>query len=144
MKAMERRRVRQALTMVQLEELAGLSEGYYNKMLHAEMPDGRQSSWSVLQRLVDVLWPDGRCRVKLTTVGPDNLLTAASILKLNENLRTYYRGRLLALAESGGRARAKSLTPRERQAIAKMGATARWNKFYQQRAELAEESFCPS
>jgi len=110
-----------------VEEKAGLSEGYYAKILHGE----RLASFDTLNRIVvAMMWGD--VKVKLHTVSPRQAMRGAEaterILKINESVRTYQRGRMLELAPYGGFARAESLSPERRKAIAQHAARVRWGR----------------
>jgi len=108
-----------------LEEKAGLSEGYYAKLLHSE----RVASWDVLNRIVVALMM-GHFKVKIhTIIDPRGAIaTEASIQNLNQAVRTYLRGRCIDIAPLGGIARAESLSPERRKAIAQHAARVRWGR----------------
>lgn len=51
-------------------ELAGLSDRYFPKALHAHEVCGREPTWPVLQAMFDALFPDGYQLVVLPVPGP--------------------------------------------------------------------------
>jgi hypothetical protein len=140
MMAIERRRVTLGWPMWRLEEAAGLSEGYYSKMLHADSAEGRQATWPVLQKVADALWPDGRCTVKVSVQGPDSMLPGAAIKQTNAAFRTYLRGYFIAMGQRGARARNAKLTAAERSEAARRANLARQRK----RREAAKPTEAPA
>jgi hypothetical protein len=48
----ERRRQQVGLTCWQLEDAAGLNDGHFSHLLHADRPSGRQGSWNAYRRIV--------------------------------------------------------------------------------------------
>ena len=126
--------------MWELEEKAGLSEGYYSKMLHADSAEGRQASWQVLQKVANALWPDGRCTVKLVAHDPDSVLTGAAIKAANRGFQTYLRGYFIAMGQRGAQARNAKLTPEQRSEAARRANLTRQRK----RREAAKPTEAPA
>src|SRR5262245_514666 len=129
MAAIEHRRAVLGWPMWELEERAGLSEGYYSKMLHADnTPQGRQASWSVLQKIVDVMFQD-KYAIKFALVDPDAVLLEARMKKVNEAVRTYLRKYFAVIGALGAARRNEQLSAAQRSAIAsragKIGAQRR-------------------
>jgi hypothetical protein len=127
MQAIEARRARAGLSMVQLEELAGLSEGYFSKMLHPQSAEGRCASLDMVQKIVDVLF-DGACVVKLLERHQSGIPAEANIKKINAAVRTYLRGHCIKIAPLGAAARNKKLTPAQRRTLARRAIRARWKR----------------
>jgi hypothetical protein len=125
MQAIEARRARAGLSMVQLEELSGLSEGYFSKCLHASSAEGRRATLDTLQKIVDVLF-DGVCVVKLLERHQSGIPAEANIKKINAAVRTYLRGHCIKIAPLGAAARNKKLTPAKRRALARRAIRTRW------------------
>jgi hypothetical protein len=126
MLAIERHRVRQGLSMVVLEEKAGLSEGYYSKMLHASNADGRRASLDTMQKVVNALFAGGRCGVRL--MEREGSARQPSMEKINRGLRTHFRAYLMQLGRLGARRRNERLTPEQRSANARHAARVRWRR----------------
>jgi hypothetical protein len=126
MKAIEYHRVRAGLSMVELEEAAGLSEGYFSKMLHAGSADGRRASLDMMQKVVDVLFAGGRCGVRL--MEREGNTRQPSMEKINRGLRTHFRAYLMQLGRLGARRRNERLTPEQRGANARHAARVRWQR----------------
>lgn len=125
MRAVEYHRTRQGLTMLELEELAGLSEGYYSKMLHASSQEGRCGSLAMVQKLCDALFVNGRCGVRLMAREPAR---QPSMEKINRGLRTHFRAYLMELGRKGAQRRNEKLSPAERSANARHAARVRWRR----------------
>jgi hypothetical protein len=140
MKAIEYHRVRQGLSMVVLEERAGLSEGYFSKMLHADSAEGRRASWQVLERVASALWPDGRCTVKVSAQGPGSMLPGATIKATNRAFQTYLRRYFIAMGQRGAKARNERLTPQQRSEAARRANLTRQKK----RREAAKPTEAPA
>ena len=141
MAAIEQRRRALGWPMWELEERAGLSEGYYSKMLHADnAPQGRQASWSVLQKIVDVLFA-GKYAIKFAAVSPDSILTEARMQQVNESVRTYLRKYFADLGATGAKRRNERLSAAQRSAISsragKVGAQRRREQRERDRATIA-------
>ena len=57
--ACERRRLQLGWPMAYVDDMAGLNDAYYAKMLYSETPSGRKARYETLQWVLDALWPDG-------------------------------------------------------------------------------------
>lgn len=110
-----------------VEERAGLSEGYYSKVVHPDGPEGRIASWEVLQRIVAAIFDKGP-KVVFKAHDDEAMLAVASKPIHNASLKTYFRGQLIRISMLGGARRAQVLSPRQRQAIAWKAARTRWGR----------------
>src|SRR5262249_16637747 len=91
MAAIEHRRAVLGWPMWELEERAGLSEGYYSKMLHADnAAQGRQASWSVLQKIVDVMFAD-KYAIKFALASRDSVRKEAEKKQVKDFLRPHQK-----------------------------------------------------
>jgi hypothetical protein len=126
--------------MWELEEKAGLSEGYYSKMLHADSAEGRQATWPVLQKVADALFPGRRCTVKLSAQEPDAVLAAPAIKTANRGFQTYLRSYFISIGQRGGKARAKAMTREQRSEAARRANLTRQRK----RREAAKPTEAPA
>ena len=131
MTAIERRRARLGWPMWELDEKAGLSEGYYSKMLHAGSTEGRRASVETLEKVLDAMF-QGAYILRFSKVRDDDLLSTARLKKINANLRTYLRHHMITIAPLGAKARVESQTPERRRAIARHAARVRWERHKQQ------------
>jgi hypothetical protein len=129
---LERHRQKFGVSMWKINEGAGTQEGYYARALYADTPTGRMATWPVLQKIMDVLFPDG---VEITMKPWKGCLDASKhrIAISFDHARYDFQARPDWMAElskkgasKGGRARAAKLSPRRRKAIAKRAARARW------------------
>jgi hypothetical protein len=44
---------------MEVDDAAGLHDGFYSKLLHADRPSGRQVRWETLQLVITALFPAG-------------------------------------------------------------------------------------
>jgi hypothetical protein len=140
MQALEYHRIRRGWPMWEMDERAGLSEGYYSKMLHCDAPEGRQATWPILQKVANALWPDGRCTVKVSAQGPDSMLPGATIKTTNRAFQTYLRRYFIAMGQRGAKARNERLTPQQRSEAARRANLTRQKK----RREAAKPTEAPA
>jgi hypothetical protein len=56
---LDRRRHQLSLKMWEVDDLAGLNDGHYAHLLHADRPSGRQGTWASLHLVFSALFPDG-------------------------------------------------------------------------------------
>jgi hypothetical protein len=113
--------------MWKVEEQAGLSEGYYSKMLHASSAEGRRASVDTLEKVCDALF-QGAYILRFSKARSDALLATARLKKVNANLRTYLRHHMITIAPLGARALNDSLSPEERRARARHASRVRWER----------------
>src|SRR5262245_12027177 len=126
MSAIEHERHRQGLSLVMLEDKAGISEGHLAKLNHpGEGQGSRVGTWATLQLIVDALFPDGGATIKLIPHGRVPASAPISSFKL-KILKAYHRQMLAQIAASGGIARMERLTHEQRRDLGRRGAEARW------------------
>jgi len=140
------------LTMEQCDDVSGNQDGFTAKMLAPETKSGRQAQWRTVQNLTDSLMPLGY-KLRIVPIGsPDEIraiinrklarlgkeLTGLSYQQKIEKINKLGRMQMRDLARHAGRlgglSRAKKLTPKQRQRIARKGGKARWLKRIDQRA----------
>lgn len=127
----ERRRQQLRLSSWQVDDVAGLQDGYYQKMLHADAASGRQARWEMIQMLIDALFPDG-FDLKLK---PNNgaILDVASMTGKLRNVTAFFdskaqrevmseRGKLGAAALHGKR------SPKQRSRNGRKAVQVRWKR----------------
>ncbi|MEH2521570.1 hypothetical protein V1279_007143 [Bradyrhizobium sp. AZCC 1610] len=121
---LEIERMRQAVGWPcwQLEEVAGLNDGHYQHLLHADRPHGRQGSWKMIQLLVEALFPAGFDLVLMPKRG--GALTAEShALKVKfaqaDHNRQTRRELMRELGKRGAAARKLKLTEKQIKKIAR-------------------------
>jgi len=56
---LERRRQQLGWSMWLVDDAAGLNDGHYAKLLHADRPSGRQGTWASLHLIISALFPEG-------------------------------------------------------------------------------------
>jgi hypothetical protein len=128
MAAVEHRRAALGWPMWRVDEEAGISEGYYSKMLHADSAEGRRATWEILQKVANALWPEGRCTVRLLAQDPDSMLPGAAIKATNRAFQTYLRSYFISLGRLGAKARNAKLTPEQRSEAARRANFSRQRK----------------
>ncbi len=141
---LERRRQQLGWTMSELDDFAGLNDGHFGHLLHADRPSGRQGRWEIVQLLISALFPDG-FDLTLTPKRGEVLTAQALARKIKvagaDRDRLGRRALMRALASRGGRARAqkyKTMSKEERERIAKKARkTRRKNRLL--RARLKKE-----
>ena len=55
----ERRRQQLGWPMWKVDDVSGLNDGHFAKLLHADRPSGRQAQWQTLQLVISALFPKG-------------------------------------------------------------------------------------
>lgn len=126
----ERRRIEQGWTCLELDAAAGLHSGYWAKCCHPDAPSGRQIRWEMLEFVMGALFPDGYDLAVKARKGP--LLSAARMrfyIKAAAPIgsRTL-RDHLHELASKGGKARKAKTTVAHRRRVARKAAKARWKR----------------
>lgn len=116
--------------MWKVEEKAGLSEGYYSKMLHADSGDGRRASLERIEQVLDAVF-EGAYIARFANQRFDPLLATARLKKINPNLRTYFRHHMISIAPLGAQALNAKLTPEQRRANARKASRVRWERHRQ-------------
>lgn len=131
MEAIEYRRATLGWPMWKVEEQAGLSEGYYSKILHAQSLEGRRASVETLEKVLDALF-EGAYIARFARPRVDPMLATARLKNINANLRTYLRNHMIMIAPMGARALNASMTPEQRRARARHASRVRWERYRQQ------------
>jgi hypothetical protein len=129
----ERRRRALGLAMWKVDEAAGGTSRYYAHMLYPDTPNGRQSTWEIVQLYADALFPDGFV-VKIEPGRPGSLLPSKHRVAIKymgvrydiETRQDWMKELSQKGASKGGIARAKKLSARRRKQIAKRAAKKRW------------------
>lgn len=126
----ERRRIALGWTCLELDAAAGLHNGYWAKCCHPDTPSGRQIRWEMLEFVMGALFPDGYDLEIRGRKGP--LLSAA---RMRYHIRAAappgsrtHRDHLREIAGKGGKARAASMTPKQRSRAARKAIKARWKR----------------
>jgi hypothetical protein len=118
----ERRRQQLGRSMWKVDDAAGLQDGFYSKLLHADRPSGRQVRWETLQLVITALYPAG-FDVEIKHKSCDPLTAEKHRLKVMfaaaDNNRLTRRALMRELGKRGAAARQKKLGSRERTKIAK-------------------------
>lgn len=133
MMALEGRRVELGLSMAAVNDISGVNDGYYAKMLYPDTPSGRQARWEQVHDVVEALFGKG-FTVKIVPDEVENtrLLSAP---RIDENasgnarkIRHWrHRKHFVELGRLGGVMRAK-LPPRKLTAIARKANKIRWKR----------------
>jgi hypothetical protein len=121
----------------QLDDRAGLQDGYSQKALHADAPSGRQASWQMIGYMVGALYPRGvrvkliACRKKRMPDPPSNngkngRRTERSKIVLPQNVRLFLAEQARERGKKGAAARNSSLSARQRSRLARRAAEIRW------------------
>jgi hypothetical protein len=135
---LERRRRKLGLPMWKLDDLSGVQDGYYAKVLHVSAPSGRQAGWTILDYLTTALFPRGvrvkliACRKKPMPGQPSiNQRTAREIERSKTDppqlVRLLLSERAREAGKKGAAARNNNLTARQRRKLARKAAVVRWS-----------------
>jgi hypothetical protein len=135
MAEIDRRRQLLGLSSIELENRVGMTDGHYQKAIHADAPSGRVLSWPLLECLCGALYPAG-FRIQLRDVGPP-----PPGRRRRRMINGWLRAHMTRIAkmqtfERRSRARQK-LSRRRRKEIAQVAARARWDKIHRARERLA-------
>lgn len=128
---LERRRLQLGFTFINVDDLAGLNDGYLAKLMWPDTPTGRVARWETLQLIVDALFPEGFEVVLRAKAGLE--LSEVSIRKMAAIARLPFcrksqRDLMMEYGRKGGAARSEKLEPERRREIASIAAKARWAK----------------
>ena len=111
-------------------EYAGLPERYYAKGLHADMPNGRQSTWPMVQNIIDALFYSGfDVEIRARPGAPmdyESLKAKLLQLRANHDPRTQ-RELMTSLSVKAAQGR-KAIPAKRRRAIARRAAKMRWRR----------------
>jgi hypothetical protein len=108
--------------MWKVDDVAGLQDGHFAKLLHADRRSGRCARWETLNLLVSALWPLG-FDVEIKHKTGDPLTAEKHRLKIwfaaADNDRLSRRELMRELGRRGAAARMAKLGKRERKKIAR-------------------------
>jgi hypothetical protein len=123
----ERRRIELNWPMWKVDEISGVQDNFYSKMLHADRPSGRQSRWETLNLVVRALWSQG-FDLQISHKPGGNLSAEDLRLKIwfasSDHDRVSRRKLMSHLGKKGAAARMKKLGKRERKTIARRASIA--------------------
>jgi hypothetical protein len=127
----ERRRVQLGFTFIDVDNLAGLNDGYLAKMMWPDTRTGRIAGWNTLQLVIEALFPKGFEVIIRQKDGA--VLDEPSIRKMTYIARVPFdrKAQRELMADYGRRGRAVQLerqTPEQRREIARQAALKRWSK----------------
>jgi hypothetical protein len=133
MLAIEARRIEMELSMATVNDIAGLQDGFFSKMIYPDTPNGRQARWDTVQLAVEALF--GKSFVVQIIPGDDENMRLAAAPGIDKGSSTNalkirhwrHRKHFEQLGSLGGKARAK-LPDHKLTAIGRKGARARWKK----------------
>lgn len=145
MQALEGRRVELGLSMASVNDLSGVNDGYYAKMIYPDTPSGRQARWEQVQDVVEALFgkgftlqivPDEEVNQRLLTAPRIDENASGNALKIRH---WRHRKHFVELGRLGGVMRAK-LPKRKLTAIARKANKIRWKRIKDaQRSALAHK-----
>lgn len=132
--AIEARRVELSLPMSQVDDLSGVQDGFFAKLVRPDAPNGRQSRWETLELVVQALFgTDYVIEIKPSNHVPPKPRPTRSPSPVGDPNRLHWRHQRLLnelfseLGRRGGEARAKIGTEKL-SAIGRKGAKSRWRK----------------
>lgn len=131
MLACEARRLELGHSMATVNDMAGLQDGYYPKMIYPDTPSGRQAQWATVDLAFEALF--GKGYTITIQPGEMRMLSAPSIDKgasINALKNRHWRHtkHFRDLGKKGGQARLAKLSPKQHSALAKRMARKRWSK----------------
>ena len=120
--ALDLRRSRLGLSLVDVDERWGRSEGLSSKIFYpAAASHGRGMTWQAIAELCDVLFPNGVTVRLIPTAGPTR---PGSLAHEPKGARSLLRHYLQRIGAAGGRASWRNLSPEERSARARRAGKA--------------------
>jgi hypothetical protein len=133
MMALEGRRVELGLSMAAVNDLSGVNDGYYAKMIYPDTPSGRQARWEQVHDVVEALFGAGFTLVIVPDEEVNHRLRSAP--RIDENIsgnsrqirHWRHRKHFEKLGRLGGEARAK-LPKWKLTAIARKANKVRWSR----------------
>lgn len=133
MHVIEARRGELGLSMASVNDLAGLQDGFFAKMIYPDTPSGRQARWETVQLAVEALFgknfavqivPDEAINRRVSTA----IVTSPDISANARNVRHWrHRRHFVELSAKAALARAK-IPEHKRKAAARKGAKKRWRR----------------
>lgn len=133
MLAIETRRKELGLSMATVNDLSGLQDGFFSKMIFPDTPSGRQARWETVQLAMEALFgkdftiqivPGSDENKRLSSAPGIDPGASANALKIRH---WRHRKHFEQLGSKGGAARAR-LPDWKLTAIGRKGAKARWKK----------------
>jgi hypothetical protein len=126
----ERRRVQLGFSFIDVDNLAGLNDGYLAKMMWPDTPSGRNAGGETVQLVIDALFPKGFEVIIRQKEGA--VLDEPSIRRMTYLARVPFdrKSQRDLMSKYGKRGRAVQLetqTPEQRQEIARRAALKRWS-----------------
>jgi hypothetical protein len=119
---LDRRRIQLRLKMWEVDDLAGLNDGHYAHLLHADRPSGRQGTWASLHLVISALFPMG-FDLELRPKQGGALTAESHALKVKfaaaDHCPKTRRDLMRELGRRGAAARKLKLTKRERTKLAR-------------------------
>ena len=134
MMALEGRRVELGLSMAAVNDLSGVNDGYYAKMIYPDTPSGRQARWEQVHDVVEALFGAGFTLQIIADEDENRRLRAApriddsasgSARKIRHWRHTRHFKELGVL---GAKARNERLTPQQRSQSARKAVNIRWKR----------------
>lgn len=134
MQVVEGRRVELGLSMASVNDLSGVNDGYYAKMIYPDTPSGRQARWEQVQDVVEALFGQN---FTINIVADENENTRLrSAPRIDEtvsgNARKIrhwrHRKHFQVLGVLGAKTRNENLTPEQRSRSARKAVNVRWKR----------------
>jgi hypothetical protein len=134
MQALEGRRVELGLSMATVTDMAGVSDGYYAKMIYPDTPSGRQARWEQVEDVVVALFGRGFTLVIVPDQEQNRVLQSALCSKKDlsanaVNIRHWrHKRHFQTLGSKGGKAFFAGKDKDERSAIMRKRAKKQWRR----------------
>lgn len=134
MAVLEGRRVELGLSMATVNDLAGLQDGFFAKMLYPDTPSGRQARWETVQLAVEALFGKGFSVQIVADAEENRRLTTAPVIDAgaSANARQIRHWRhtkhFVNLGRLGGLARAAKHGGKKLSRIASKAQKKRWKR----------------
>lgn len=144
MAVLEGRRTELGLSMSQVNDITGLHEGYYAKMIYPDTPSGRQARWEQVQLAFEGLFNEG-FSISITPGDVQNLVLKSMLCSpKNPSANTVqirhwrHKKHFQKLGSLGGKAFFEGKDKDERSAIMRKRAKKRWRRIRQAQRQGAE------
>lgn len=134
MQVLEGRRVELGLSMATVNDMAGLQDGYFSKMIYPDTPSGRQARWEQVELAFEALFGRGYDIRIIPGDEPNRVLESALCSKMNPsanavNIRHWrHKKHFQVLGSSGGKAFFADKSPEQRSAIMRRRAKKQWKR----------------
>ena len=131
MLAIEAKRLDLGIAMATVDDVAGLQDGYYAKMIYPDTPSGRCAQWATVQLVIQALFGEG---FAFQISGGSGVMPGAARIdkgashKYLEFRHWRHVDHFRKLGKSGAKALHDSRTPAQRAVAARKAAKARWRK----------------